>query len=105
MYFQVRVAEAKLLSPQLLASGFISEQFHNACTYCSQKLQEDECRIDDMPNQFCCASCLWSSDRSANWWGPDSAIDYDEEEDFFDVDCGSADDDLIEEYPGIFRCR
>jgi hypothetical protein len=52
-----------------------------------------------MPNQLCCASCLWSSDRSANWWGHDTAVDYDEEEDSFNVDCGSADDDLIGEVP------
>ena len=81
------------------AFGFSSEQINHACTYCSEFLQEDECHIDDMSNQLCCVSCLWSSDRSANWWGHDTAVEYDEEEDSFDVDCGSADDDLIGEVP------
>ncbi len=58
----------------------------------------DECHIDDINNQLCCASCLWSSDRSANWWGQDTEIDSDEE-DSFDVDSGLADDELIAEVP------
>jgi hypothetical protein len=86
------------LSPQLLASRLIPDQFANACTYCSEALEMDEFHIDDMSNQLCCASCLWSSDRSANWWGQDTEIASDEE-DSFDVDIDSADDKLIEEVP------
>jgi hypothetical protein len=86
------------LSPQLLASTFHPDQFANACTYCSEALEMDECHIDDMSNQLCCSSCLWSSDRSANWWGNDTEIASDEE-DSFDVDSGSADDELIAEVP------
>ncbi len=81
------------------AFGFISEQLHNACIYCSEFVQEDECHIDDMSDQLCCASCLWSSDRSANWWGQDTDIECGEEEDSFDFHWGSVDDDLIEEVP------
>jgi hypothetical protein len=38
-----------------------------------------------LSDQLCCASCLWSSDRSANWWGQDTDIDCGEEDDSFDV--------------------
>ena len=41
---------------------------------------------------------MWSFDRSANWWGRDTEIASDEE-DSFDVDSGSADDELIAEVP------
>jgi hypothetical protein len=51
-----------------------------------------------MSNQLCCASCLWSSERSANWWGTETDISADEE-DSFNVDCGSADEMLIEDVP------
>ena len=100
--FQGHMYEGKtaLQALGLIAHQAFTLQFDEtrACTYCSKELEAGEVNIDDLCNQLCCKSCLFSPDRTASWWGDETDLAL-EDEDSFDIDTGEADEELRQEVP------